>query len=411
MGWRCRGRRGEGCRRARGRRGTGRARRLGLVSRSRPRRHRGRPRARRRGERSRSGPRCSWSTPSLSNASRAAWETTSSRTASRPAAETRVASSCRADRRVGDRRVARDVRKPGEAVVARPPSERGEALVALRERREQRLEIADRRSGRRSEPVGPGVPGGRGRRAAGALHRGGRVGITTGVPASLTQRAVGGEVVGRIVGRRERRHAEAREQRPRRQQRQLPVRLLPDLACRRRAERQLDAEDASKLEVRPDVERVADQARHGRRPRREPLPGVGVARDEPLLDAGQAHGTPLVVVVLEPQLGEVVEDAVAGDVRGRQVVVEVDDRQALGDVVEERARRSRSRGGSRRRGSGRSRVSDRHRAEAAVDHELRARDEPSGVAREQQRRAHQLVRLTEAPQRRVLDERRAPARA
>ena len=74
-------------------------------------------------------------------------------------------------------------------------------------------------------------------------------------------------------------------------------------------------------------------------PGREPLPRIGVARDEPLVEPGETHGPPLVVVVLEPEVGERLVDAVAGDVRGRQVVVEIDDRSVLGDLVEEHAGR------------------------------------------------------------------------
>ena len=132
---------------------------------------------------------------------------------------------------------------------------------------------------------------------------------------------------------------EAREQRPRRQVRQQAVRLVPDLARRRRAERQVDSEHPPQLQVRPDVQRVADEPGDGRRPRGEALPRVGVAGDEPLVDPGQAHRPPLVVVVLEPELGERPEHPVVGDVSRREVVVEVDDREALGDLVEQRAGR------------------------------------------------------------------------
>ncbi len=91
----------------------------------------------------------------------------------------------------------------------------------------------------------------------------------------------------------------------------------------------IDPESALQLQVRPVVERVAQRVGHGF----GPLLELGViarrARTVLLLDAQGAHGAPLVVVVLEPDLGQRAVAVIAGDLGGRQMVVKIDDRQIL----------------------------------------------------------------------------------
>src|ERR1700760_2122664 len=48
--------------------------------------------------------------------------------------------------------------------------------------------------------------------------------------------------------------------------------------------------------------------------------------------------------------------------------------------------------------------SDRHRAEAAVDDDLGARDEPPCVAGEEERRSRELVDVAEPPERRMAED-------
>ena len=104
------------------------------------------------------------------------------------------------------------------------------------------------------------------------------------------------------------------------------VALLPDAGGGLRAEQAVDAEGHLQLKVCPVVERVAQALRHRRRPGQELVAIVGRTGDQALVDAVGAHRPPLVMVAGEPQLGEVGEAPVAGDVRRREVVVVVDDR-------------------------------------------------------------------------------------
>ena len=145
------------------------------------------------------------------------------------------------------------------------------------------------------------------------------------------------EVVARIVGGRDNADVETGKELLRRPVGQLPVRLLPDLARGRGVELEIDPEDPAQLEMRPDIERVADQAGDGGRPGREPFPRIGVPRDETLLEPREAHGSPLVVVVAEPEIRQRLVDTVVGDVGGGEVVVKIDDRSVLGDLVEQGA--------------------------------------------------------------------------
>ena len=85
------------------------------------------------------------------------------------------------------------------------------------------------------------------------------------------------------------------------------------------------------------MQRIADQPGDRLRPRGEPLPRIRVPRDETLLDAREAHGSPLVVVVAEPEVGQRLVGTIPGDVGGGEVIVKVDDRSVLCDLVEEAA--------------------------------------------------------------------------
>ena len=74
------------------------------------------------------------------------------------------------------------------------------------------------------------------------------------------------------------------------------------------------------------VKRVAQRVRHGRAPGVEFLARGGVAGDEALRDAVGAERAPFVVIAPEPDLGEVGEAVVVGDLRGRQMAVVIVDR-------------------------------------------------------------------------------------
>jgi hypothetical protein len=116
---------------------------------------------------------------------------------------------------------------------------------------------------------------------------------------------------------------------------------VPDFFCGGLFEEVFDSEVAAEFEVRPDVERIAERLRDGRRPRLEFLERRRVAGDVFFGNAGGAHRPPFVVVALEPDFVEVGEAAVFGDILGRQVAVVVNDALGRGDVVIERLRERR----------------------------------------------------------------------
>jgi len=87
----------------------------------------------------------------------------------------------------------------------------------------------------------------------------------------------------------------------------------------------------------PVIERVAQAFGHGLSPALELLAVIGIAGAVTLVDPVAAHRTPLVVVALEPDLGEVAETPILGDHVGRQMAVVVDDRLRRGVLVIELA--------------------------------------------------------------------------
>ena len=63
---------------------------------------------------------------------------------------------------------------------------------------------------------------------------------------------------------------------------------------------------------------LRSQPRHRGGPGGEPVPGIGITRDESLVDPGEAHRSPLVVVVGQPEVRKRLVDPIAGDVRRRE---------------------------------------------------------------------------------------------
>ena len=99
------------------------------------------------------------------------------------------------------------------------------------------------------------------------------------------------------------------------------------------------AERPPQLHRRPVVERVAERLGHRARPGLELVEVRRVAGAELLRDAVRAHRPPLVVVALEPDLGDRAEAVVRRHQLRREVAVVVDDRQVLRRAVVELARR------------------------------------------------------------------------
>ena len=99
-----------------------------------------------------------------------------------------------------------------------------------------------------------------------------------------------------------------------------------------------DAQRTLQFQVGPVVERIAERFGDGFRPLLELFPIGGVAGAEAFLDACGPHRPPLVMVAGEPDLREVGEAAVGGDLGRRQVAMIIDDRQMPGVAVIQRDR-------------------------------------------------------------------------
>ena len=121
-----------------------------------------------------------------------------------------------------------------------------------------------------------------------------------------------GERVGGVVGRRQHGHPEGREEVADGAVHQLPIGLLVDLARRRAGEDEVDPEAAAQLQVAPHLQRIERELLERCRPCLEPIKGVRWSGDEPLVHADGPHGSPLVVVVVQPELRDGCEPAVLG---------------------------------------------------------------------------------------------------
>lgn len=221
-----------------------------------------------------------------------------------------------------------------QPVVGEPAAGGVERVVAFREGPDKCIQIPDVSVGERAEPVAPGVE------CSGVVDAEGQV------RAECRQHARGqaghsGPAMPDQVVRRVVRGAD-----------DLDIHFFQDAACGERAVRELfaglvpdafggglveqfsDAEVAAQFQVGPHIKRVAQRVRHGAGPGLEFLEIARVlAGDEFFRNAVGAHGAPLVVVALQPDLCEVVEPAVLRDVLRRKVIVVVDDRLSRGHAV------------------------------------------------------------------------------
>ena len=109
--------------------------------------------------------------------------------------------------------------------------------------------------------------------------------------------------------------------------------MVVDLTGRRGVQQLRHPEGGLQFEVRPVVERVAHRIGHRLGPLLELFPVAGIlARAILLIDAVGTHRAPFVMIAFEPDLRQVVEAVVLGDIRGNQVAMVVDDRH-LGRMV------------------------------------------------------------------------------
>ena len=113
------------------------------------------------------------------------------------------------------------------------------------------------------------------------------------------------------------------------------VGTAPDARGALFVEKLVDAEVAFQFEMGPVKERVAQGMGHRGGPGAEFVQRRGGAGAEFLGHAVGAHGAPFVMVASEPNLGEVVELAVLGDVADREVAMIIKDRLRRGILAVE----------------------------------------------------------------------------
>ena len=144
----------------------------------------------------------------------------------------------------------------------------------------------------------------------------------------LRQHAVVVQIVDRVVGRAQRADVALLNERTRRPRRalQLGVRGLPDHVRGLAAEQLIDPEEALQLQMRPVIDRVADQAGHNLGKAVELVAEARAAGDVFLRHRIGTHHAPLVVVPCEPGLADIGKLLVFVNLRRIQVAVIVEDR-------------------------------------------------------------------------------------
>ncbi len=165
----------------------------------------------------------------------------------------------------------------------------------------------------------------------GAIDEEGFVGTEGGVDFGGTIGGVGdlvmGEIVAGIVGGADGIDAESAEKSPGGEVgfAEAFVGAVPDLFSGIGAQEGLDAEAAAEFEVGPIVEGIAEGPGDRFGVGLEFFAGGGVTGDVGFGDAIGPHGAPFVVVVSEPDFGDVVPALVVGHLLGRKMGVVIDD--------------------------------------------------------------------------------------
>ena len=114
--------------------------------------------------------------------------------------------------------------------------------------------------------------------------------------------------------------------------------MIPDFFGGVWAEKGFDAEATSELEVGPVVERITEGVWNGFGPGLEFITRGSVACDVAFRDSVCPHGAPFVVVVSEPEFGNIFPPLVIGDFVGRKMSVVIDDLLMLCRFMEEALR-------------------------------------------------------------------------
>lgn len=109
--------------------------------------------------------------------------------------------------------------------------------------------------------------------------------------------------------------------------------MLPDFWSGTFIEEFVNVEIALQFEMGPMIEGIAEAMRDGGGPGKEFVVGSSVTRAEGFGDTVRAHGAPFVVIAFEPDLEEVAELAIGGDVRGGEMGMEIEDGKRSGKLV------------------------------------------------------------------------------
>jgi hypothetical protein len=215
-------------------------------------------------------------------------------------------------------------------VIGKAAAEGMEEIVALFERVEEARQGGDVGVGDCAEAVHPGIPHCGvidTQRLVGAIG-----GVDFGLEGGVLQLDVPGEVVGGIVGGAQRLDLEFLEDAPYAQGvgGKQGIGLVPNGLRGGFFEIVLDSEVAHEFEMGPVKEGIAERVGDGVGPGLEFFERGGVTCAIALGDAVGAHGPPLVMIALEPDLEQIGELAVFGEILGREMIVVVQNGLVLG---------------------------------------------------------------------------------
>ena len=161
-----------------------------------------------------------------------------------------------------------------------------------------------------------------------------------GAEGVLGNHLVPAEVVGGIVGSANDLHIEFADKRLAAEflGSEFRVALLEDFTGGLGAQEFVDSENAAEFQMGPVVERVTESIRHGFSPLFEGLPGVVLSSGKIIFaDTVGAHGTPFIMVAVmpvhQPELGDVAELDVLGNLLRHQMAMVIDDGHVLGMLV------------------------------------------------------------------------------
>ncbi len=226
-----------------------------------------------------------------------------------------------------------------QPMVGQPPSHLVEEIVPLSQGIHKIAVAADGGIGRGFQALHPGIEHFRQVNVErligpeGGEHLGGQAGGRDGFVAR--------QVVGRVVGGADGLHMEALQNAVGAQvlAGKLRVSFVPDSGGGGFVQQFVDPEVALQLQVGPVVERIAQRLRHGARPSQKLVARIGITCAEPFVHAAGSHGTPFVVIPLQPDFEQISELPVGSHILRRQVAMVVQDRLRLSVFCEEAARR------------------------------------------------------------------------